>query len=229
MRGNGNGRGNSDGHADSSAPVLDPAHLRAEIEYLRALKAEGVDDIEYELELAARGKKFGFGKRKFREWVERPPAVPGSIDEINTLVDSVSDKPELIVPTDNLPAAANAVRDLFATEGGYFEWGTPAKIVNSGDDALPQIVPLTIEHVVDEVHRLRRVIERKPGGKKTPATLRERVAKIYIIAKRGEWKKVPRNTVVMPAASSRLLITSALSRLTGANGLPEGRSGTRRA
>jgi hypothetical protein len=186
MRGNGDGRGHSDGHTEGRGPVLDPAHLRAEIARMRALRAE-VDDIEYEFELAASEKKFGFGKRKFRKWVETPPAVPGSIDEINTLVDEVSDKPELIVPTDNLPAAANAIRDMFAAEAGYFEWGAPAKVITSGDGELPQIVLLTIEHVVCEVHERRRVIERKPGGRKTPATLRERVAKIYIIAKKGEW------------------------------------------
>jgi hypothetical protein len=185
MRGHDEGHGRSNGHSERRGPFLDPAHLRAEIARLRALKGQ-VEDIEYEFELAASEKKFGFGKRKFRQWVERPP-LPGSIDEINTLVDEVSDKPELIVPTDNLPAAANQVRDLFAAEPGYFEWGGPAKVITLGNGELPQIVPLTIEHVVYEVHERRRVIERKPGGKKTPATLRERVAKIYLIAKKGEW------------------------------------------
>jgi putative DNA primase/helicase len=186
MRGNGQGRGHNSDHTEKHDHTLNPAHLRAEIARLRALKHE-VDDIEYEFELAASEKKFGFGKRKFRKWVETPSAVPGSIDEINTLVDEVSDKPELIVPTDNLPAAANSVRDLLAAGAGFFEWGAPAKIITSGDGELPQIVPLTIEHVVYEVHERRRVIERKPGGKRIPATLRERVAEIYIIAKKGEW------------------------------------------
>jgi putative DNA primase/helicase len=182
MRGNGDGRE----HKENHDPILDPADLRAEIARLRALKAEA-DDIEYEFELAAGAKKFRIGKRKFREWVESPPAVLDSINEISALVDEVSDKPELIVPTDNLPAAANAVRDLFAAESGFFEWGAPAKVITSGDCELPQIVPLTIEHIVYEVHERRRVIERRPGGKRIPATLRERVAKIYIIAKKGKW------------------------------------------
>ena len=186
MRGNGDGRGHSSGHTENDGPILDSADLRAEIARLHALKAEA-DDIEYEFELTASAKKFRIGKRKFREWVETAPAVLGTIDEINALVDEVNDKPELIVPTDNLPAAANAVRDMFAAEAGFFEWGAPAKIITSGNGEPPQIAPLTIEHVVCEVHERRRVIERKPGGRRIPATLRERVAKIYIIAKKGEW------------------------------------------
>src|SRR5271166_6281003 len=117
MRGNGDGRGHSSGHTENDGPILDSADLRAEIARLHALKAEA-DDIEYEFELTASAKKFRIGKRKFREWVETAPAVLGTIDEINALVDEVNDKPELIVPTDNLPAAANAVRDMFAAEAG---------------------------------------------------------------------------------------------------------------
>jgi hypothetical protein len=96
-------------------------------------------------------------------------------------------KPELVVETANLPTGANAVRDLFASAGGYFEWGIPAKIVSSCDGSLPQIVPLTVDAVVNEVHELRRPIKLTPGGQRTECTLPDRVAKQYL-AKKAEWQ-----------------------------------------
>jgi hypothetical protein len=68
-------------------------------------------------------------------------------------------KPELVVETANLPAAAAAVRDLFEADGGYYEWGIPAKVVTSSEGGLPQIVPLTIDAIVNEVHRLCRPVK----------------------------------------------------------------------
>jgi hypothetical protein len=118
MRGSDERRGYSNGHADSSGPVLDVAHLKGEIARLRELKAEGVEEVEWEFDLAQTGKRIGFGKRKFRQYVEPSPdgdddrAVPISLDQTKNLVDAV--KPELIVETANLPAAADAVRDLLA-------------------------------------------------------------------------------------------------------------------
>lgn len=190
MRGNGDGRSQSsgNGHATSGGRVLDLAHLRAEVERLRTLKAEGIPSLEWEFDLRQTAKRCGFGPRIFRQYVEgRGGSAPGSIEEINTLVDGVSDKPELIVETANLPAAADAVRDLFAAEGGYFEWGGPAKVVSSSDGGLPKIVPLTLDGVVNEVHQRRRPIKLTPGGQRVPCTLPERVPKLYL-AKKGEWQ-----------------------------------------
>jgi hypothetical protein len=95
-------------------------------------------------------------------------------------------KPELIVETANLPAAANAVRDLFSAAGEYYEWGTPAKVISAGDAGLPQIVQLSVEGVVNEVHRLRRPIELLPGSQRQERTLRDRIGRLYL-AKKGEW------------------------------------------
>jgi hypothetical protein len=50
--------------------------------------------------------------------------LPASIEDGNKLVDGV--KPELIVETANLPAAADAVRDLFVRAGDVFEWAGPS-------------------------------------------------------------------------------------------------------
>ena len=188
MRGNGDGRGHTH---DDDRPALTAAHLKAEVAKLRTLKAEvrsRADEMEYEVALEKAEKAFGFGKRKFRRWVEEPTDgdAPGSVDEANSLVDSVSAKPELIVDTANLPAAANAVRDLFAAAGGYFEWGGPAKVVSSSDGGLPQIVPFTVDSVVNEVHELRRPVKFVDGQRRGAITLPDRCAKQYLV-KKGEW------------------------------------------
>jgi putative DNA primase/helicase len=106
-------------------------------------------------------------------------------------------KPELVVETANLPAAAAAVRDLFKADGGYYEWGIPANVVTSSEGGLPQIVPLTVDAIVNEVHRLRRPVKVTPGGQRTECTLPDRVAKQYL-AKKGEWW-LPRLTGITTA------------------------------
>jgi hypothetical protein len=176
MRGNGDGRGqfSGNGHTAGSGPVLDDLmHLRAEIDRIRSLKTQGLNPAELDFELAKLAKRSGIWIRKLRHWFEQPAngAVPGSVAEINALVDGISDKPELVVETANLPAAADAVRDLLAAAGGVFEWGVPAKVVSSSDGALPQIVPMTVEDVVNKVHPLRQPIKFTPGGQRAPITL----------------------------------------------------------
>ena len=194
MRGNGVGPGNgsADRTGGTAVGVIDLAHLKAEIERLRTLKTEGIEEVEFEFELSQAAKRFGIGKRKFRQFVEGPPtgrrsggqAAPASIEEANRLVDGV--KPELIVETANLPAAAAAVRDAFAATEYLFERGVPVKVVSSDGDAPPQIVPLTVDNVVMDIHEQCRPIKLTPGGHRTEITLPDRVAKQYL-AKRGEW------------------------------------------
>jgi putative DNA primase/helicase len=196
MKRNGAGRGNgsADGTGGAVSGVINLAHLKAEIERLRTLKAEGIEEVEYEFELGQTAKLFGIGKRKFRQFVEGPPtgnanrsggqALPASIEEANRFVDGI--KSELIIETANLPAAAVAVRDAFAATGHLFERGVPVKVVGSDGGALPQIVPLTVDNVVMDIHELRRPIKLTPGGHRTATTLPDRVAKQYL-AKKGEW------------------------------------------
>jgi hypothetical protein len=193
--GAGPGNGSADGTGGAAGGVINLAHLKAEIERLRTLKAEGIEEVEYEFELGQAAKLFGIGKRKFRQFVEGPPtgsanrsggqALPASIEEANRFVDGV--KPELTVRTDDLPAAADAVRDLFAAAGDVFEWNVPAKVVRSDDRTLPLISPFAVENVVNEVHRLCRPIQVTPGGKRMAITLPDRVARLYL-AKKADWR-----------------------------------------
>jgi hypothetical protein len=81
-----------------------------------------------DFELAQLAKRSDVGIRKLRHWFEEAPGgtgdLPASIEDGNKLVDGV--KPELIVETANLPAAADAVRDLFVRAGDVFEWAGPS-------------------------------------------------------------------------------------------------------
>jgi hypothetical protein len=87
----------------------------------------------------------------------------------------------------NLPAAAAAVRDLFAASGGYFEWAGPAKVVDSRDGGLPEIVLLTVDNVVNEVHRWGRPIKFVDGRRQGAITFPDRAARQYL-AMKGEWR-----------------------------------------
>ena len=72
-----NGAGPGNGRADRTGgaadAVINLAHLKAEIERLRTLKVEGIEEVEFEFELGQAAKLFGIGKRKFRQFVESPP------------------------------------------------------------------------------------------------------------------------------------------------------------
>ena len=194
MKRNGTGPGNGTGQGASGTygGVIDLAHLKAEIERLRTLRAEGIEEVVYEFELSHVATRFSIGTRKFRQFVEGSPKsnhsgdqnTPASIEEANRFVDGV--KPELIIETANLPAGAAAVRDAFAGTEHLFERGVPVKVVASDGVALPQILLLTVETVVMETHELRRPIKVTPEGHRTATTLPDRVAKQYL-AKKGEW------------------------------------------
>jgi hypothetical protein len=188
MRGNGDGRGHhsGNGHADGGGPVLDLVHLRAEIDRIRSLSRQGFNAAQLDFELSILSKRSGVGVRKLRRWLDEDAsgAIPSSLGEVIALVDAV--QPELIVEAANLPAAAEAVRDLLAGAGDVFEWGVPAKVVGSSDRKSPEIIPLAVESVVNKVHGLRQPIKRTPSGQRAPITLPDRVARLYL-AKKGEW------------------------------------------
>ena len=62
-------------------------------------------------------------------------------------------KPVLFVHAGDLPATAEAVRDLLAASGRFFDRGMPVRIVKPADGSLPSATPLTKHNVVIEVHR----------------------------------------------------------------------------
>lgn len=153
------------------------------------------DETDCEFALRSVAKQYNMSVTVLRKIIARQRArnehrvksagAAGSVPDVAKILAAAA-KPELVVETANLPAAAEAVRDLLAEAGEYYEWTVPAKVISSGDDGLPQIVPLSVEAVVNEVHRLRRPIELTPGGQRRECTLRDRVARLYLV-KKGEW------------------------------------------
>jgi hypothetical protein len=161
-----------------------------------------MDRLECELSLRQAASEFGIPAAEIRRAVsqQRTRDLERAAEEIharraarrseeldpNKIVEEAA-KPELIIETANLPTAVDAVRDLLKAAGGYYEWGIPAKVVTAGESGLPQIVPLTVDAIVNEVHRLRRPVKLTPGGQRTECTLPDRVARQYL-AKKGEWQ-----------------------------------------
>jgi putative DNA primase/helicase len=153
------------------------------------------DEIECELAVRGVAREYDISVRELRKAIARQrtrndrrarsnggDAAP----DPNKILEEAA-KPELVVETARLPAAAAAVRDLFAGAGVYYEWGTPAKVVSSSDGSLPQIVPLSVDGVVNEVDALCRPIKLTPDGKRIECTLPDRVARQYL-AKKHEWQ-----------------------------------------
>jgi len=78
----------------------------------------------------------------------REGTVQGAAAEIVDL--ALKPKPELIVHPGNLPATAEALRDLLSASGKLFDRGLPVRIIRPADDTLPSSVRLTKHNVVME-------------------------------------------------------------------------------
>jgi len=99
-------------------------------------------------------------------------------------------KPELIVYSGDLPATAEALRDLLATSGKLFDRGLPVRVIRPADNSLPSAVRLTKHNVVIEAHRLCQPVKVDEDGEYIPITLPDRVAQMYLDMC-GEWDLPP--------------------------------------
>lgn len=99
-------------------------------------------------------------------------------------------KPELVIHAGNLPATTEALRDLLASSGKFFDRGLPVRIIRSADGGAPSAMPLTKHNVVIEAHRLCRPIKVRFDGERVPLTLPDRVSQMYLDMS-GEWELPP--------------------------------------
>ena len=75
-------------------------------------------------------------------------------DVINFVDRALAPKPDLIVHASDLPATAEALRDLLAASGKLFDRGVPVRIIKPADGGPPSATRLTKNNVVMEAHRL---------------------------------------------------------------------------
>ncbi len=127
------------------------------------------------------------------------------------ILDLALARPELLVHPGDLPATAEALRDLFAASGRFFDRGTPVRIIRSADDRSPAANPLTRHNVVMEAHRRCRPMKLKSDGSRVEVTLYDRVAQMYLDMA-GEWRLLPLNGVT----------TAPILSATGAMRISEG-------
>ena len=99
---------------------------------------------------------------------------------------SGGNKPVLVIHSGDLPAAACALRDLFAAAGDLFDRDMPVRVVQPAGGGPMLAVRLTVNNVVVEAHRLCQPVKLDGEGKQVPVTLPERVAKMYLDMV-GEW------------------------------------------
>lgn len=138
-----------------------------------------------------------------------PKALGRQAAEVIDLVLIV--KPELRIHSGNLPATAEALRDLFAASNKFFERGVPVRILRqTGSDQIV-VEPLTKSRVVIEAHRLCQPMKLDRNGQWVAVTLPDRIAQMYL-EMLGEWNLPP----LAGISTSPLL--SADGRLRGAEG-----------
>jgi hypothetical protein len=119
------------------------------------------------------------------------PDMPRGPGDAGSFVSAaLEEKPELIVHTGDLPETARALRDLFAASGRLFDRDMPVRLVQLADGGPMAAIPLTANGIVVEAHRLCRPVKVNPEGKRSPITLPERVAKMYLDMV-GEWNLPP--------------------------------------
>jgi hypothetical protein len=99
-------------------------------------------------------------------------------------------KPELVIHAGNLPATAEALRDLFAASGKLFDRGLPVRVIRSSDGGSPSAMALTKHNVVIEAHRLCQPMKVSSDGGHVAVTLPERIAQMYLDMS-GEWDLPP--------------------------------------
>jgi hypothetical protein len=103
---------------------------------------------------------------------------------------ALNNKPELIVHSGDLPATARALRDLLATSGCLFDRDMPVKVVQPGGGGAMVAIPLTVNSVVVEAHRLCQPVKISNRREHIPITLPDRVARMYLDMV-GEWSLPP--------------------------------------
>ena len=99
-------------------------------------------------------------------------------------------KAELIVHGGDLPATAEALRDLFVASRKLFDRGLPVRVIKPPYGSLPSVLPLTKHNVVMEAHRLCQPVKLDRDGEPTPVTLPDRVAQMHLDMF-GEWNLLP--------------------------------------
>src|SRR5215470_8214320 len=111
-------------------------------------------------------------------------------DVINFVDRALAPKPDLIIHASDLPATAEALRDLLAASGKLFDRGVPVRIIKPADGGPPSATRLTKNNVVIEAHRLAQPVKFDPKGERKPITLPDRVAQMYLDMA-GEWDLPP--------------------------------------
>ena len=104
-----------------------------------------------------------------------------------------ADKPGLHIDHGDLPASAEALRDLLAGRPNLFDRGVPVRLVHDAQRRGLVAMPLTANGVVREAHAAARPFvlrERKGELRQAPVTLPERVAYLFLDMK-GEWRLRP--------------------------------------
>jgi hypothetical protein len=103
---------------------------------------------------------------------------------------AVQGKPELIIHRGDLPATAEALRDLLAMDPDLYDRDGPVRVIAPIDGGPPFAKALTQNNVVIEAHRHCQPVKVNAKGEHIPETCPERLARMYL-DKTGDWDLRP--------------------------------------
>ena len=126
---------------------------------------------------------------------DSPPDLAALAAEITERQERDTGKPGLSVDQGDLPATAESLRDLLAGRPNLFDRGVPVRLVHDAQRRGLVADPLTVEGVVREAHATARPFElretERGGLRQARKTLPDRVAKLYLLGLKGEWRLRP--------------------------------------
>jgi hypothetical protein len=110
--------------------------------------------------------------------------IPGAFAMLNKtvtkIVDAALKKPELVIHSSDLPAAALAVREVLAGSQDLYDRGGPVRLVRRRNEKLPRAKPLNKNQVVVLTHQLCQPVKKGSKGNSCPITLPDRVTQFYL-------------------------------------------------
>jgi hypothetical protein len=99
---------------------------------------------------------------------------------VTKIVDAALKKPELVIHSSDLPAAALALREVLAGSEDLYDRGGPVRLVRPRHGKLPRANPLSKNQVVFLTHQLCQPVKKGGKGNSCPITLPDRVAQFYL-------------------------------------------------
>jgi hypothetical protein len=105
-----------------------------------------------------------------------------------------TNRPTLVLRPESLPTTVNALADILAKSGQFFERGVPVQVIEPASGDMPVARELSVSSVVMQAHKFCRP-QKYNDTMLVDCTLPDRVGRLYLDGKVGEWNLISLNGV----------------------------------